>query len=106
MSTEDVFVALANPVRRHLLEILVAGPLTAGDLARRFELSRPAVAEHLQTLRKAGLVRDEPIGRQRRYHLTPEPLADVGEWLHPFERFWRERLRSLADLVEEHNPDE
>jgi DNA-binding MarR family transcriptional regulator len=50
----------------------VDGPLTAGDLVGRFDLSRPAVAEHLQVLRRAGLVRDEPSGRQRHYHLTAE----------------------------------
>jgi hypothetical protein len=46
-------------------------------------------------------VHDEPRGRQRHYQLTAEPLTQVGEWLHPFERFWRERLRSLADVSEE-----
>jgi len=98
---DDVFLALAHPVRRRLLELLADGPRTAGDLAGRFDLSRPAVAEHLQILRRAGLVRDEPSGRQRHYHLTADPLAGVGEWLHPFERFWRTRLRAIADLVED-----
>ncbi|MCG5214666.1 metalloregulator ArsR/SmtB family transcription factor [Streptosporangium sp. KLBMP 9127] len=101
MPNDDVFLALANPVRRRLLELLADGPQTAGGLAGKFELSRPAVAEHLQVLRRNGLVRDEPIGRERYYHLTPEPLADVGDWLHPFERFWRDRLRILTDLIEE-----
>jgi uncharacterized protein YndB with AHSA1/START domain/DNA-binding transcriptional ArsR family regulator len=100
---DDVFLALANPVRRRLLEVLADGPRSAGSLAGLFDLSRPAVAEHLQVLRRAGLVRDEPLGRHRHYHLTADPLADVGDWLHPFERFWRGRLRTLADLVEE-NP--
>ncbi len=98
---DDVFLALSNPVRRRLLELLAGGPRTAGDLAAQFALSRPAVAEHLQVLRRAALVRDEPAGRQRHYHLTPEPLAVVGDWLHPFERFSRDRLRTLADILEE-----
>jgi hypothetical protein len=59
------------------------------------------VAEHLQVLRRAGLVRNEPSGRQRHYHLVAGPLSDVEDWLHPFERFWRDRLRSLADVLEE-----
>lgn len=91
---------MASPSRRRLLELLADGPRTAGDLASQFELSRPAVAEHLQVLRRAALVRDEPVGRQRLYYLEPAPLAQVSEWLQPFERFWRERLRSLADLLE------
>jgi DNA-binding transcriptional ArsR family regulator len=101
VSEDDVFLALANPVRRRLLQLLTEGPRTAGDLADQFDLSRPAVAEHLQVLRRAALVHDEPSGRQRHYHLTAEPLAQIGDWLHPFERFWRERLRSLADVAEE-----
>ena len=101
MSDDAVFLALANPVRRRLLELLADGPRTAGDLAGQFDLSRPAVAEHLQVLRRADLVRDEPVGRQRHYHLTPQPLEQLSDWLHPFERIWRERLRALADIMED-----
>ena len=101
MPDDGVFLALAHPVRRRLLQILAEGPRTAGDLAGQFDLSRSAVAEHLQVLRRADLVCGEPVGRQRRYHLTPEPLAEVEDWLHPFEHFWRARLRSLADIAKE-----
>ena len=97
---DDVFTAMASPARRRLLELLAAGPRTAGDLAAQFDLSRPAVAEHLQILRRAALVRDEAVGRQRFYRLEAAPLEQVSAWLHPFERFWRERLRSMADLLE------
>jgi DNA-binding transcriptional ArsR family regulator len=97
----DVFAALANPVRRELLEILTRQPLSAGELSDRFELSRPAVAEHLKVLRDAGLVAGEAQGRRRIYRLTAEPLAELGEWLLPFERFWRARLAALAESAEE-----
>jgi DNA-binding transcriptional ArsR family regulator len=97
---DRVFLALANPVRRELLEILTRQPLSAGELSERFELSRPAVAEHLKVLREAGLVVDEPQGRRRIYRLTAEPLAELGEWLHPFEKFWRARLAALAEAAE------
>ncbi len=100
-STDRVFLALANPVRRELLEILSRQPLSAGELSERFELSRPAVAEHLKVLREAGLVADQPQGRHRIYRLTAEPLAQLGEWLHPFEKFWRARLTKLAEAAEE-----
>ncbi|KXP13337.1 ArsR family transcriptional regulator [Tsukamurella pulmonis] len=100
-STDRVFLALANPVRRELLRILADGPLAAGELSERFTLSRPAVAEHLKVLRDAGLVADSPDGRRRIYRLTADPLAELGEWLHPFEKFWRARLSALADVAEE-----
>jgi DNA-binding transcriptional ArsR family regulator len=104
VAVDLVFSALGNPVRRRLLELLVDGPRTAGDLARQFELSRPAVAEHLRLLREADLVGERPSGRERHYHLTAAPLADIEAWLHPFERYWRDRLRSLADMLEEEPP--
>lgn len=100
-NTDRVFLALANPVRRELLRILAEGPRAAGELSEPFTLSRPAVAEHLKVLRDAGLVADSPDGRRRIYRLTAEPLADLGEWLHPFEKFWRARLSALADVAEE-----
>lgn len=99
--TDRVFVALANPVRRELLEILARQSLSAGELSERFELSRPAVAEHLKVLREAGLVADESRGRHRIYRLTAEPLAELNEWLHPFEKFWRARLAKLAEAAQE-----
>lgn len=104
MPVGDVFSALANPVRRRLLEALQDGPRAAGDLASRFALSRPAVSEHLQVLRNARLVREEPRGRHRYYHLEAAPLAEVDEWLHPFERYWRARMGTLRDLLEQENP--
>ncbi|MGK5679132.1 ArsR/SmtB family transcription factor [Actinoplanes sp. URMC 104] len=100
MPDVDVFGALANPVRRRLLEALRDGPLPAGELAGRFALSRPAVSEHLAVLRHARLVTEEPRGRHRYYHLAAEPLAEVDDWLHPFERYWRGRLTALRDVVE------
>ncbi|EGD57113.1 ArsR/SmtB family transcription factor [Gordonia neofelifaecis] len=106
-TTDDVFLALANPVRRRLLEILAEGPLSAGELSDRFTLSRPAVAEHLKLLRDVGLVADDPQGRRRIYRLTAAPLAELDDWLHPFERFWRGRLSALATLAEDiHRGDE
>jgi DNA-binding transcriptional ArsR family regulator len=100
-ATDEVFAALANPVRRRLLELLAAGPRTAGSLADEFDLSRPAVSEHLQVLRQAGLVQGDVVGRERHYQLTAGPLAEVDDWLHPFERYWRTRLRSLAETLED-----
>lgn len=104
MVSEDVFLALAHPTRRRLLELLTDGPQTAGHLAAQFDMSRPAVVEHLQILRRAALVDDEARGRQRLYHLEATPLAQVEDWLHPFERFWRQRLRDMAQLLENEEP--
>jgi DNA-binding transcriptional ArsR family regulator len=99
----DVFSALANPVRRAILMRLRRGPRRVSELARGFEIGRPAVSEHLQVLRKARLVREEPRGRERYYHLDPRPLERVDAWLEPFHRYWEQRLAALEHLLDEEN---
>jgi DNA-binding transcriptional ArsR family regulator len=97
----DVFSALANPVRREILMQLRRGPRAVTDLASRFEIGRPAVSEHLQVLRKARLVREEPRGRERYYHLDPRPLAEVEAWLETFARYWQKRMDALESVLNE-----
>lgn len=96
-----VFATLANPVRRRLLELLADGPRNAGSLAREFDLSRPAVSEHLRVLQDASLVVGVQQGRERLYHLNPAPLDELSTWLRPFERYWRDRLTDLRRLMED-----
>lgn len=97
----DVFSALANPVRREILSRLRLGPRAASDLARGFEIGRPAVSEHLQVLRRAHLVREEPRGRERYYHLDPRPLSEVEAWLDEFTRYWKKRMAALEEILDE-----
>ncbi|MGZ3423672.1 MAG: ArsR/SmtB family transcription factor [Polyangiales bacterium] len=101
MAEVDVFAALANPVRREILVRLRKGPKKVSDLASNFDVGRPAVSEHLQVLRKAKLVREEPRGRERFYHLDPRPLSEVESWLEVFERYWKRRLGDLEQLLNE-----
>jgi DNA-binding transcriptional ArsR family regulator len=99
MASADVFSVLANPVRRKILELLLRGPSTANEIADRFAQHRPAVSEHLQVLRNARLVRSEKRGRERHYSVQPARLAPVQLWLAPFERYWRERMKALDDVL-------
>ncbi len=101
MPDVDVFSALANQVRREILMRLRRGPRQVTDLAQGFEIGRPAVSEHLQVLRKARLVKEEPRGRERYYHLDPRPLAEVEEWLEAFSRYWKQRMAALEDVLGE-----
>ena len=99
-SLDQLFGALANPTRRDILDALLAGDRSAGDLARLFEMSRPSVSEHLRALREAGLVEERAVGRQRIYRVTATPLAGLVDWLSPYERFWRDRLAALGEVVD------
>src|SRR5687768_18531453 len=99
MPDADIFSALANPVRREILLQLRQGPLAVNVLASSFDLGRPAVSEHLQVLRAARLVREEPRGRERWYHLDPRPLSDLETWLDAFTRYWDRRLTALDEVL-------
>lgn len=101
MSMDAVFTALANPVRRRLLTILIDGPKTAGALSDEFELSRPAISEHLQVLRKAQLVHDTQSGRERHYQLTAQPFTELQAWLRPFDQYWRARIDALSAVLDD-----
>ncbi len=76
------------------------GAMNAGEIAARFEISRPGVSRHLRVLREAGLVVDEPRGRERVYRLDARPLAELDDWLAPFRPAWRERLEHGLDALE------
>lgn len=99
--TDEVFTVLASPVRRALLDLLRQEPRSASELASEFDMRRPSVSEHLRVLREVGLVDVEPRGRQRIYHIRPDPLREVAEWLHPYEAFWRTRLAGLRELLDD-----
>lgn len=92
-----MFEALADPTRRRILELLVDGERTAGELAAAFDTSRPAVSRHLRVLREAGLVRWRGDAQRRIYRLDPGPLAEVDAWLERYRRFWAGRLDALDD---------
>lgn len=97
----DVFDAIASPVRRAVLDRLRDGPLPVGRIAEGFPMSRPAISQHLRVLLDAGLVAEDRVGREHRYRLEAEPLEAVDRWIAGYERFWRERLRGLGDLLAE-----
>jgi DNA-binding transcriptional ArsR family regulator len=97
----DVFAALANPTRREVLRLLrEQGEQPVQRLADHFNMRRPSLSEHLRVLKDAGLVVEQPVGRQRLYSLRPEPLREVADWLTPYERFWRARLADLRDVLD------
>ncbi len=93
----DVFRAIADPTRRALLDLLAGQEHSVAALGKRFEMSQPAISQHLRVLREARLVRERKLGRQRMYRLDPEPLREAYDWLGHYERFWREKLLALGE---------
>lgn len=73
-------MAFAHPIRRKVVEMLSESELTVGELAEPFKVSLPAMSQHLQVLRKAKVVRQRRVGRQRVYKLNPAPIREVADW--------------------------
>jgi DNA-binding transcriptional ArsR family regulator len=100
-TTTDAFNAVAEPRRRQLLDLLAAGERSVTDLVDALGLAQPLVSKHLRVLREVGLVRVRDAGRQRLYRLDAGPLAELAEWLRPYEQFINDRFDLMAEVVQE-----
>jgi DNA-binding transcriptional ArsR family regulator len=92
----NVFRAIADPTRRALLDLLRQDKSPALKLAEQFDLTQPAVSQHLKVLRQAGLVRERRDGRLRIYELEARPLREVRDWVSHYEQFWERKLDALG----------
>jgi DNA-binding transcriptional ArsR family regulator len=97
---DRVFLALADPTRRRILDLLREGDHPVHALARPFDMSRPAVSQHLRILKDAGLVAMRREGREQRYRLRARALREAYDWLAHYEKFWRGRLEALGEHLE------
>jgi DNA-binding transcriptional ArsR family regulator len=104
--TVTTFEVLAEPNRRRILDLLRPGERSVGDLVRQLHMSQPGVSKHLRVLREAGLVHVRRDAQKRWYALSPEPLAELDEWLAPYRRFWTGRLDRLERYLDEHAHEE
>jgi DNA-binding transcriptional ArsR family regulator len=89
--------ALAEPTRQRIVEMLVPGPLSSGDIAKRLAASPPAISQHLRALRHARLVRVRADAQRRIYELDPAGVGELSEWIGRLQAFWSAKL----DVLEE-----
>lgn len=95
--------ALADPTRRHIVELLRVRPQRAGELVAAFDVSAPAVSRHLKVLRRSGLVTDHGVAddaRLRVYELRQEPFTALQAWLDQVQAFWADQLGAFREHVE------
>ena len=97
---EEAIRAIAEPNRRRILQLVTSKELSAGEIASRFEITRPAVSQHLGVLREAGLVTERREGTRRLYSLRPEGFDDLKSFLEAFWGEGLERLKEAAELEE------
>jgi DNA-binding transcriptional ArsR family regulator len=97
----DTLLALAEPNRLRIVELLRDNPRPVGEIASRLRLRQPQVSKHLRVLAEAGLVDMRPVAQQRIYHLQSKPFKELDSWLDTFRPTWDERLDTLEDFLQE-----
>ncbi len=101
ISHEDVYHAIAAPTRRAILDELSGGERSVGQLVEQFDVTQPAISQHLKVLRQAGLVTWQSAGRERRYRLNAVRLREVYDWVGHYQRFWHGKLDALGAYLDQ-----
>jgi DNA-binding transcriptional ArsR family regulator len=100
----DVFQAIADPTRRAILVLVASQAMTAGTIAANFDTARPTVSKHLQILTECELLKQEQNGREIYYHLNPEKMKEIADFVEPFRKMWEERFNKLEDVMKKYKP--
>ncbi|MES9685531.1 transcriptional regulator [Bacillus sp. AFS001701] len=95
----STLIALAEPNRLQIVELLRDGPLSVGEIAESLGLKQPQVSKHLRVLSEAGLVEVQPIANKRIYKLRPQPLKEMDSWIKSFRHVWEQRFDQLDDYL-------
>lgn len=97
----DVFQAIADPIRREIIDLLASQPMTVNGVADQFNISRPAISKHIKILKECGLVETIEKGRERHCVIIPKELSRVSDWVEQHRKLWTGKLNSLEDYLEE-----
>jgi DNA-binding transcriptional ArsR family regulator len=100
-----VFRALADPTRLAVFERIAGGEISVNELKAGFDVSQPAISQHLAALRSAGLVTERREGRQVFYRIEPAGLVPLADWLGHYQRFWNTKLGRMKKLLQEMDDD-
>ena len=95
----DVFQGMADPTRRAILLLVASQSLTAGAIASNFHTARPTVSKHLQILTECELLEQEQNGREMHYHLNPEKIKEIADFIEPFRKLWDDRFNKLETIM-------
>lgn len=98
----DVFQAISDPTRRAILLLVFSQAMTAGAIASNFDTARPTVSRHLQILTECELLKQEQIGREIYYHLSPIKFKDIADFIEPFRQMWENKFNNLETVMKKH----
>ena len=95
----DIFQAIADPVRRDIIELLAEQPLTVNTVAEKFDISRPAISKHLKILNECGVVTINQKGRERFCEIQPSQLIPAFMWIDQYRKLWEDRIDSFEEYL-------
>ncbi len=95
----DVFQAIADPVRRDIIALVSDTPLTVNEVAKKFDISRPAVSKHLKILNECGIIKITKKGRERYCHIQPKELIPAFLWIEQYQILWEEKIDSFEKYI-------
>lgn len=98
----DVFQAIADPTRRAILLLVATQSMTAGTIASNFDTARPTVSKHLQILTECELLKQEQNGREVIYHLNPNKMKEIDQFLESFRQLWDKRFNKLEAVMKKY----
>lgn len=97
----DVFQAIADPTRREIINLVAYQSLNLNAIAENFEISRPAISQHIKVLTECGLIIIKKQGRERYCEAKLNQLREVADWIERFRKHWEERFSALDDVLQE-----
>ena len=97
----DVFQAIADPTRREIINLIAFQSLNLNAIAEKFDVSRPAISQHIKILTECGLIIIKKNGRERYCEARLKSLSEVSDWMEPFRKLWTERFESFDNVLNE-----
>ncbi len=95
----DVFQAIADPIRREIIDLLSQQSMNLNAIADHFEVTRPAISNHIKILNECGIVEIEQVGRERFCKIRPDRLKQVSDWVGKYETLWTEKIESFEKYL-------
>lgn len=97
----DVFQAIADPIRRDIIELLAKESLSVNEVAEKFEISRPAISKHLKILNECGIIAFNQVGRERLCLIQPQKLIPAFLWIKQYNALWEDRIDAFENYINE-----
>lgn len=95
----DVFQAIADPTRREIIDLLAQHPMNLNSIAEQFDITRPAISNHIRILNECGIILIEQVGRERICKIQPDHLKKVSDWAGKYEDLWTKKIESFEKYL-------